>query len=92
MICCHELKANNMRAREFHCTILELPVGGRITTVDDPEVRELPPWADPLVARLLTKYRLQAALADSLSFLQQNERLPEGRLPPWGITPANSDS
>ena len=90
--CCHRIKANAMRSREFHCTVLEMPAGGRITTVDDPEVRELPPWADPMVARLLAKYRLQAALADSLTFLQQTERRFEGRLPPWGSVPANSDS
>jgi hypothetical protein len=90
--CCHRIKANVMRSREFHCTVLELPPGSRITTVDDPEVRELPPWADPMVARLLAKYRLQAALADSLSFLQQTERRFEDRLPPWGSVPANSDS
>jgi hypothetical protein len=84
-----------MRTRNFRCTMLEIPAHGLGVAVDSPEVCELPPWADPLVARLLAKHRLQAALADSLSFLQQDERPPklrESRLPPWGRVPANSDS
>jgi len=72
--------------------MLEMPARGLGATGDSPAVRELPPWADPLVARLLAKHRLQAALADSLSFLQQEPKLREDRLPPWGRLPANSDS
>ena len=30
---------------------------------------DLLPWADPYIARLLAKHRLQAALDDSLNFL-----------------------
>ena len=81
--------------------MLEIPAHGVGVTGDNPAVRELPAWADPLVARLLAKHRLQAALADSLSFLQQDgflqqdrqlPKLRESRLPPWGSVPANSDS
>ena len=71
------------------------PPCGKGSTGECPEVCELPPWADPLVARLLAKYRLEAALADSLNFLQQDGQPPklhEDRLPPWGSVPANSDS
>lgn len=36
--------------------------------------RDLPPWADPYIACLLAKHRLQAALDDSLSFLRADIR------------------
>ncbi len=75
--------------------MVEMPARGLVATGDSPAVRELPPWGDPLVARLLAKHRLQAALADSLSFLQQDGNpttLRTDRLPPWGRLPANSDS
>lgn len=35
-----------------------------------PVVRDLLPWADPYIARLLAKHRLQAALVDSLEHLE----------------------
>lgn len=35
-----------------------------------PVSRDILPWADPYIARLLTKHRLEAALADSLENLQ----------------------
>jgi hypothetical protein len=55
----------------IRCTVIE--------SVGDPEgsvdalargSKELPPWADPFIARLVAKYRLRAALDDSLRFLQ----------------------
>jgi hypothetical protein len=84
-----------MRSRNFRYTVLETSSRAQGAACECPAVRELPPWADPLVARLLAKYRLQAALADSLSFLQNDQQLPtlpKNRLPPWGTVPANSDS
>ena len=62
-----------MRPRNVLCSVLEISDRGLGATGDDSAVRELPPWADPLVARLLAKHRLQAALSDSLSFLQQDD-------------------
>ncbi len=57
--------------------------------------REIPPWADPLVDRVLTKHRLEAALADSLSFLAQDQKassLRENRFPTWKSVSVKSDS
>ena len=57
----------------IRCTVVE--------TVCDPEgsvdalargTKELPPWVDPFIARLIAKYRLRAALDDSLRFLQHD--------------------
>lgn len=38
--------------------------------VPQPVCHDLLPWADPYVARLLVRHRLQAALNDSLAFLK----------------------
>ena len=35
-----------------------------------PLARDVLPWADPYIARLLAKHRLEAALADSLEHLE----------------------
>ncbi len=40
-----------------------------------PAARDILPWADPYIARLLTKHRLEAALADSLENLQTERAL-----------------
>lgn len=49
-----------------------------------PEHRELLPWADPYIARLLAKHRLESALCDSLSYLRDSASAepPHGQTPP----------
>ena len=58
-----------MAANNIRCTVVEIPEtsqGGP----DDAPPRDLLPWADPYIARLLSMHRLQAALDDSLSFVE----------------------
>ena len=59
-----------MQAKNVHCTVVEVDRDAHLVSVDaqDPP-RDLLPWADPYIARLLSKYRLQAALDDSLRFV-----------------------
>ena len=53
-----------------------------------PQHRELLPCADPYIARLLAKHRLESALHDSLAFLRSSgtvdERPPGPCRPPQG--------
>ena len=59
-----------MRAKNVHCTVVEVDRDAHLVSCDTQEPpRDLLPWADPYIARLLTKYRLQAALDDSLRFV-----------------------
>ncbi|MCL6504834.1 MAG: hypothetical protein K6T86_19315 [Pirellulales bacterium] len=44
-----------------------------------PVVRDVLPWADPYIARLLAQHRLEAALADSLEHLEAER----ARQPHW---------
>jgi len=43
---------------------------------DSQTVRELLPWADPFIAQLVDRYRIRAALADSLHFLRTESGHP----------------
>ena len=60
-----------MATPRVHCTIVELTgdQGAGLSRTDH-AAKELPPWADPFIAQLVDRYRLRAALDDSLSFLQ----------------------
>lgn len=59
-----------MRAKTVHCTVVEVDRDAHLVSGDTQEPpRDLLPWADPYIARLLTEYRLQAALDDSLRFV-----------------------
>jgi hypothetical protein len=79
-----------MPMSKVHCKVIETvcdQTAGRDSFV--PAERELSPWADPFIARLVARYRLRAALDDSLRFLQtdasyaecQPTQLPEARRP-----------
>jgi len=60
-----------MTKPRIRCTIVE--VGCDDATADEMVARggrRLLPWADPFIAQLVTKYRLRAALDDSLQFLR----------------------
>lgn len=50
------------------CTIVE--VGCDHGTGAEQTARDLLPWADPFIAQLVDRYRLRAALDDSLRFLE----------------------
>jgi hypothetical protein len=77
-----------MPMSKVHCTVIET-VCDRTTGRDSfvTGEKELLPWADPFIARLVARYRLRAALDDSLRFLQsdasyaecQPPQLPEAR-------------
>lgn len=57
-----------MKRHDSSCTVIEV----REDHQGVPEHSELPPWADPYIARLLAKHRLEAALHDSLSYLRDS--------------------
>lgn len=75
-----------MRHRNVRCTVIEIPEEAR---GDRYVPREIVPWSDPYISRLLAKHRLEAALSDSLNYLHNDHSvvLPEGRgsssIPPW---------
>lgn len=55
-----------MGRHSSRCTVLRV-----VEDSQDPrEPEELPPWADPYIARLLARHRLESALHDSLDFLR----------------------
>ncbi len=60
-----------MRSRISRCDVVEIPeaAGGAPDLAIEP--KDLLPWADPYVAAVLCKHRLQAALDDSLVFVQR---------------------
>lgn len=59
-----------MVSRNAHCTVIEItPPTADSDHGSHPEPRTLLPWADPYIARLLVKHRLNAALSDSLEFM-----------------------
>lgn len=62
-------KGKIMRRHKATCSVLERPGDSQPC-----EGAELLPWADPYIARLLDKHRLEAALHDSLDFLRRDER------------------
>ena len=74
-----------MPSRVSRCVVVEVPESS--PGVPDLAVgpRDVLPWADPYIAALLTNRRLQAALDDSLQFLEREQeadwRLPAGE---WG--------
>ena len=64
-----------MRACNVRCTVVEVPVVDDIHDGEvDVEPRDLLPWADPYIARLANKYRLQAALDESVRYLNDETR------------------
>jgi hypothetical protein len=68
----------NMALQTTRCTVIEIPALSQGGPDDDPP-RDLLPWADPYIARLLSSRRLQAALDDSLSFVESEaEERPFG--------------
>lgn len=46
----------------------------------DAATHDLQPWADPFIAELVAKYRLRAALDDSLHYLTHESSIPRGKL------------
>ena len=62
-------KGSEMASRNIHCTVVEVPASSQ-GGPDDAPPRDLLPWADPYIFRLLNMHRLQAALDDSLSFVE----------------------
>lgn len=60
-----------MRSRISRCDVVEIPEGGDGAPELAVEPKDLLPWADPYVAAVLRKHRLQAALDDSLCFVRR---------------------
>jgi hypothetical protein len=69
-----------MTSKSVRCTVVEVPVDHDGEPLLDAAPRDLLPWADPYIAALLAKHRLQAALDDSLRFVE-NEVAERG--PAW---------
>ncbi len=59
-----------MSSKRVRCAVVEVPVGSDGEPQLDLATRDLLPWADPYIAKLLSKHRLQAALDDSLQFVE----------------------
>ena len=59
-----------MSSKRVRCTVVEVPVGSNGEPQLDLATKDLLPWADPYIAKLLSKHRLQAALDDSLQFVE----------------------
>jgi hypothetical protein len=57
-----------MRRQKASCMVVEVVENEE----GQPEHQELLPWADPYIARLLAKHRLESALCDSLSYLRDS--------------------
>ena len=74
-----------MQSRVTRCVVVEVPE----TSPGVPDLaagpKDVLPWADPYIAALLTSRRLQAALDDSLRFIEREQeddwRVPSGG---WG--------
>ena len=59
-----------MATPNIRCRIVEIICDhGTNDDSQPPTVKELLPWADPFIAQLVTRYRMRAALDDSLRFL-----------------------
>jgi hypothetical protein len=59
-----------MPSKRVRCAVVEIPVGSDGEALLDRAANDLLPWADPYIAKLLSKHRLQAALDDSLQFVE----------------------
>ncbi|HUY33754.1 MAG TPA: hypothetical protein VMV69_13470 [Pirellulales bacterium] len=59
-----------MLFKRVRCTVVEVPVGSDGEPLMDIAANDLLPWADPYIAKLLSKHRLQAALDDSMQFVE----------------------
>jgi hypothetical protein len=72
-----------MPSRVSRCVVVEVPESS--PGVPDLTVapRDVLPWADPYIAALLTSRRLQAALDDSLRFIEREQD--------YGRSPADND-
>lgn len=81
-----------MQSRVSRCVVVEVPE----ITPGVPDLAAGPhdvlPWADPYIAALLTSRRLQAALDDSLRFIEHEQEgiapvSSGGRVPggPWRV-------
>lgn len=79
-----------MASSKMRCTVVEIPDSSQ-GGPDDAPPRDLLPWADPYIARLLSKHRLQAALDDSLTFVQSEAfSLSQRPLPAYESTISNA--
>jgi hypothetical protein len=67
-----------MRSRNDDCPVLNTQEDSQPCSS---EPRDLLPWADPYIARLLDKHRLEAALHDSLDFLRHDPAHEKPQVP-----------
>ena len=61
---------NDMSSKRVRCTVVEVPVGSNGEPQLDLATKDLLPWADPYIAKLLSRHRPRAALDDSLQFVE----------------------
>lgn len=64
-----------MPTKISRCDVVEMPTVDPLAAGAGEGPRDLLPWADPYIAALLTKRRLQAALDDSLLFVRRQADL-----------------
>lgn len=73
-----------MQSRVSRCVVVEVPEASPGVPDLAAGPKDVLPWADPYIAALLTSRRLQAALDDSLRFIEREQeddwRVPSG----WG--------
>jgi hypothetical protein len=66
----------------IRCTVVKTPTELEATLVcPEALTQDLQPWADPFIAQLAAKYRLRAALDDSLYYMTHESVIPRGKLP-----------
>jgi|GEM_PF-3876425 len=69
-------------AGKIRCTIVETPCELTSTRHGaEVVVKDVHSWSDPFIARLVDKYRLRAALDDSLHYLEHESTMPHISLP-----------
>jgi hypothetical protein len=79
-----------MATRRVRCTVVEVGCD-HATGAETLTAQELLPWADPFIAQLVDRYRLRAALDDSLRFLETESSqpvLPADRAARFRTTPS----
>lgn len=66
---------------KIRCSVVKTPTELEATRIGaDAVTQDLQPWADPFIAELVAKYRLRAALDDSLHYLTHESAIPRGKL------------
>lgn len=79
-----------MATSRVRCTVVEVGCD-HATGAETQTAHDLLPWADPFIAQIVDRYRLRAALDDSLRFLENESShtpSPAARTARFRTTPA----